>query len=260
MSDKITAPKIRGMKGQRIVAVTAYDAPSARIADLAGVDIVLVGDSVGNTVIGYDSTISVSMEEMLHHTSAASRGCSRALLVADMPFGSYQSSPSQAVDNGIALMKAGAEAVKLEGDYSEAIAALVKAGVPVMGHVGFTPQSLHKFGGYRVQGRGQQAEAVLHDAQAICDAGVFSFVVEMVPAVVAAQLTKECPAPTIGIGAGKECDGEVQVFHDLLGIAEGEPYKHTRRYMEFHSAAVQALGKYAADVRNCQFPSDENAF
>lgn len=260
MPEKVTAPKIRAMKGQRIVAVTAYDAPSAAIADEAGVDIVLVGDSVGNVSIGYGSTIPVSMEEMLHHTAAAARGCRRALLVADMPFGSYQTSAETAIANGIALVKAGAEAVKLEGVYKDAISGLTAAGVPVMGHVGFTPQSVNLFGGYRVQGKGKQADFVSDQAMGIAEAGAFAIVIEMVPAAVARSITQRVPVPTIGIGAGLDCDGEVQVFHDLLGILDGEPYKHTKRYLNFRDQAIEALRNYSEDVRNCRFPTEDNSF
>jgi 3-methyl-2-oxobutanoate hydroxymethyltransferase len=256
----MTAPAIRAMKGGRIVAVTAYDAPTAKMADDAGVDIVLVGDSLGNTVLGFESTIPVSLEQMAHHTAAAARACKRAMLVADMPFGSYQSSVSQGVDGAVTLIKAGAQAVKLEGAYIETISALIKAGIPVMGHVGFTPQSVNKFGGYRVQGRGKHAETLIADAKAIADAGAFSIVVELIPASVAARLTKEVEAPIIGIGAGLECDGEVQVLSDVLGLAPGEPFKHTKRYANLYDAAVEALRKYADEVRSCRFPTDENSF
>jgi len=257
---KITAPKIRSMKGQRIVCVTAYDYPTALVADAAGVDVVLVGDSLGNVVLGYPNTLPVSLEEMIHHTSAAARGCENALLVADMPFGSYQASVSDAVSSAIELVKAGAEAVKLEGPYTEAIEEIVRAGIPVMGHVGMTPQSVNAFGGFRVQGRGNQADAVSAAAKAVANAGAFSMVLEMIPAVVAKRITDEVPVPTIGIGAGSDCDGEVQVLHDILGLLPGEMFKHTKRYSEGRDLMVNAVKQYADDVRNCKFPTDDNTF
>ncbi|MCL6623852.1 MAG: 3-methyl-2-oxobutanoate hydroxymethyltransferase, partial [Fimbriimonadales bacterium] len=176
MQEKVTVPRIRSMKGGRIVCVTAYDAPSAELADSAGVDLILVGDSVGNVVLGYPSTLPVTLTEMVHHTSAVRRGCRRALLAADMPFGSYQPSPEKAVESAVALIQAGAEAVKLEGDFCEAIRLLTKSGIPVMGHIGMTPQSVHQFGGYRVQGRGKQSQALVDLACRIEDAGAFCLV------------------------------------------------------------------------------------
>jgi 3-methyl-2-oxobutanoate hydroxymethyltransferase len=260
MAEKITAPKIRAMKGGRIVCVTAYDAPSARIADDAGVDVVLVGDSVGNVVLGYENTLPVTLGEMLHHVRAAAKGAKRALLVADLPFGTFQASADDAIRAGIELVKAGAEAVKLEGPYTDAISGLVRAGVPVMGHVGMTPQSVNVFGGFKVQGRGQQADAVLSASQAIAHAGAFAIVLEVVPGDVAARITEQVTIPTIGIGAGSECDGEVQVFHDILGLSPEEPYKHSKRFLNAYQEMRDAIGRYADDVRNCRFPTDENTF
>ncbi|MEO7454155.1 MAG: 3-methyl-2-oxobutanoate hydroxymethyltransferase [Fimbriimonadales bacterium] len=259
MSDKITAPKIRSMKGERIVCVTAYDTPSAQIADEAGVDVILVGDSVGNTTLGYATTLPVTLEEMVHHTRAAAAGCERALLVADLPFGSYQSSSSHAVDSAVALVKAGAEAVKLEGAYTEAIQAIVRAGIPLMGHVGMTPQSVNAFGGFRVQGRGDKAEAVISAANAVEDAGAFSMVLEVIPAVVAKRVTGAVGVPTIGIGAGIECDGEIQVWHDVLGIS-AEVFKHAKPFMAGRSLMKQALADFANAVRNREFPTEDNSF
>jgi 3-methyl-2-oxobutanoate hydroxymethyltransferase len=257
---KMTAPKLRSMKGQRIVSVTAYDYPTALIADAAGVDVILVGDSLGNVVLGYPNTLPVSLDEMVHHVSAAARGCENALLVADMPFGSYQASIEEAVSSAIELVKVGAEAVKLEGPYTEAIAEIARAGIPVMGHVGMTPQSVNAFGGFRVQGKGNQAESVLAAAKAVSDAGAFSMVLEMVPGQVAKQITDAVPVPTIGIGAGLDCDGEVQVLHDILGLLPGEMFKHTKRYFEGRKAMIAAIEQYADDVRNCRFPTEDNTF
>jgi len=259
MSDKITAPKIRAMKGSRIVCVTAYDAPSARLADAAGVDLILVGDSVGNTTLGYASTLPVSLEEMIHHTRAAACGCDNALLVSDLPFGSYQAAPEEAVRSAVALVKAGAEAVKLEGDYTEGIEAIVRAGIPVMGHVGMTPQSVNAFGGFRVQGRGDRAQAVVETAKAVEGAGAFSIVLEVIPGVVAKRITDEVSVPTIGIGAGPDCDGEIQVWHDLLGISE-TVFKHAKAYLDGGELIKNALANYADEVRNKAFPTEENTF
>ncbi|MGI8924730.1 MAG: 3-methyl-2-oxobutanoate hydroxymethyltransferase [Fimbriimonadales bacterium] len=260
MSEVMTAPKISSMKGGRIVCVTAYDTPSAQMADEAGVDLILVGDSVGNTTLGYENTLPVTLDEMIHHVSAAARGCKRALLVADMPFGSFQASAEDAIRSGIELVKAGAAAVKLEGPYMGAIGGLVAAGVPVMGHIGMTPQSVHSFGGFRVQGRGNKADVVLEAGKKIADAGVFSVVLEMIPAVVARRITDELPIPTIGIGAGPDCDGEVQVWHDILGLSAGEAFKHTKRFLEGRAVITDALRAYAADVRRKTFPGSENSF
>jgi 3-methyl-2-oxobutanoate hydroxymethyltransferase len=259
MSEKMTAPKIRAMKGQRIVCITVYDAPSARLADQAGVDLVLVGDSVGNAMLGYRNTLPVTLDEMVHHTRAAAAGCERALLVADMPFGSYQASTEQAVNSAVALVKAGAEAVKLEGAFTEAIEAVVRCGIPVMGHVGMTPQSVNAFGGFRVQGRGNRAGDVLRDAKAVEEAGAFSMVLEVIPGIVAKQVTDSVSVPTIGIGAGRDCDGEIQVWHDVLGLSE-EVFKHAKAFMDGKRLIADAIRSYAEAVRNCEFPGDENTF
>ena len=259
MAEKMTAPRVRLMKGERIVCVTAYDAPSARIADEAGVDIVLVGDSLGNAVLGFENTLPVTLEQMVHHTRAAAACCKSALLVADLPFGSYQASVSDAINASVTLVKAGAEAVKLEGTFVEAIEAIVRAGIPVMGHVGMTPQSVNAFGGFRVQGRGDKAELVVESAKAVEGAGAFSMVLEVIPAIVAKRVTTSVSVPTIGIGAGIECDGEIQVWHDILGLSE-ETFKHSKKFAEGRSIFTEALRDYAHAVRNRIFPADENSF
>lgn len=258
---RITAPAIRAMRaeGRRVVCVTAYDAPTAAIADAAGVDLVLVGDSLGNVVLGYESTIPVSLEDMIRHTAAAARGVSHALLVADLPFGSYQSSVAQAVDSSVALIKSGAQAVKLEGAYVEHVQAIVRAGIPVMGHVGMTPQSVNQFGGFRVQGKGEHGEAVIEAARALEDAGVFSIVLELVPAELSRRITDALTIPTIGIGAGVECSGQVQVFHDVLGLGDGM-FKHVKRYADGKTLLVEALQRYAEEVRSGEFPDSEHSF
>ena len=261
MADKWTAPRILAAKqsSRRSVCITAYDAPTAIWADEAGVDLILVGDSIGNVVLGFDSTLSVDMEDMIRATSAVARTKPNALLVADMPFGSYQLSPEQAVDSAILLVKAGAEAVKIEGGYVEAICAVLKAGIPVMGHVGMTPQSVHAFGGFRVQGKGDAGESVFELAKALDDSGVFSIVLELIPTSLSARITDAVKCPTIGIGAGIACNGQIQVMHDVLGLHEGH-FKHAKRYFEGKSAMVEALRQYAEEVRNEGFPGSEHSF
>ena len=261
MAGKKTAPAIRAMKakGERIVCLTAYDFPSASIADAAGVDLVLVGDSLGNVVLGYENTVPVTLEEMAHHTRAARRGVRDALFVADLPFGSYQASVAQAVESAVVLMKAGAEAVKLEGPYTDAIRAIVKAGIPVIGHVGMTPQSVNAFGGFRVQGRGEDGKAQRESACCVQEAGAFAIVLELIPAELSSQITQDLEIPTIGIGAGPQCDGEIQVFHDVVGLST-EVFKHSKDYVGARSQFVTGLQNYAAEVRGRQFPSEENSF
>lgn len=259
MSDKVTAPKIRSMKGrERIVSITAYDTPMARLADESGVDFILVGDSVGDVVLGYSTTLPVTMDEMLSHVHAVRRGVNRALLVADMPFGSYQPSVERAMDSAVAFMKAGVEAVKVEGA-SECIAPLVRAGIPVMGHVGLTPQSVYAFGGHKVQGKGDNADAVLAAAQNVQEQGAFAIVLELVPTSLAARITKCLDIPTIGIGAGVQCDGQIQVMHDVLGLSE-KTYKHAKAFVDARSLIQKGLGDYVKHVRAGSFPEESNSF
>jgi len=247
--------------GTPIVMVTAYDAPGARLADEAGVDSILVGDSLGMTVLGFGSTLPVTMDDMVRHTAAVVRATSRALVVADMPFGSYQASPDDAVTNAARLLaEGGAAAVKVEGGVAVAhlVDRLVSAGIPVMGHIGLTPQSVHAFGGYKVQGRDTDAAlALVGDALALEEAGAFAVVLELVPAELAALITEELDIPTIGIGGGGFCDGQVQVFHDLLGLGTFTP-RHARQYVDAGAVIRDALGAYAADVRSGAFPAEEN--
>ena len=245
-------------RGEKIVCVTAYDTPTAQMADAAGVDVVLVGDSVGNVVLGYESTLPVSLADMVHHTRAAARGVERALLVADMPFGSYQATVGGAVESAVELMKAGAQAVKLEGDYPEAVRAMVRAGIPVIGHVGMTPQSMHAFGGYKVKGKGDEGDGGLAAALSLDDAGVFSMVLELIPKGLAARITGAVGCPTIGIGAGVECDGQIQVFHDALGLSPIK-LRHAKRYAEGYAVFVDALKRYGDEVRDSAFPGDEHS-
>ncbi len=261
MPEKVTAPKIRAMreKGQRIVCLTAYDAMFGEMADAAGVDLVLVGDSVGNTMLGYSSTVPVTLDEMLHHTRATQRGVKRALLVGDLPFGSYQASSEQAVLSSIALVKAGAEAVKLEGEYTEAISAIAKAGIPVMAHLGMTPQSVHQFGGHKVQGKGVHGEELLAAARAVESAGAFAVVLELIPAELAERITAAISIPTIGIGAGVGCSGQIQVLHDVLGFSR-QSFRHARSYADGYGCLLQAMEQYASEVRSGSFPDAEHSF
>ncbi|RYG35814.1 3-methyl-2-oxobutanoate hydroxymethyltransferase [bacterium] len=261
MADKITAPMLRRMraKGQRIACVTAYDAAFGAMADAAGVDVILVGDSVGNTTLGYADTIPVTLAEMVHHTKAVRAGVRRALLVADLPLGSYNASTAQAVESAAALAKVGADAVKLEGVYPEAIEAIQRMGVPVMGHLGFTPQAKNRIGGAKVQGRGEEGEVVMSDAVSVDEAGVFAMVLELIPGELAKLVTERVGAPTIGIGAGIHCSGEIQVLHDVLGLEEGT-FRHAKRYLQGRELIVDALRSYAAEVRENAFPGPENTF
>lgn len=277
----------RKRKGRPIVMVTAYDAPQARLADAAGVDAILVGDSVGMTTLGYDNTLPVTVADIVHHTRAVlrgqtarradvcpdapptaeevARGARHALLVADLPFGSYGATVEDGVRAGMRLVaEGGAQAVKLEGAgpiVLETVRRLVEVGVPVIGHIGMTPQSVHRFGGFRVQGRSDDdAAAVLEDARALEAAGAFGLVLEVIPADLARRITESVGAVTIGIGAGVDCDGQVQVLHDLIGLADGPPFKHARRYAELGEALRDAVAAYAADVRARHFPGSENSF
>ncbi len=249
-------------RGERLVVVTAYDYGQGRIADAAGVDAVLVGDSLAMVVLGHPDTLSVTMEEMLHHTKAVRRGVKRALLVADMPYGSFHLDAAQAVGNAIRFVKeAGVQAVKIEGPRPELVSALVAAEVPTMGHLGLTPQSVHRFGGFKVQGRSVGArEAILEAALALEAAGAFSLVLECVPTDLAAEISEKLAIPTIGIGAGAGCDGQVLVFHDLLGLEERIAPRFVRRYAELGLLAREGIERFAADIRSGSFPSPEEGY
>ena len=251
-------------KGEPIVAVTAYDFPTARIADEAGVDLILVGDSLGTVVLGYESTLPVTMEDMLHHTRAVTRAKTAALVVGDMPFMSYQVSAEQAVLNaGRFVQEAGADAIKLEGGerVADAVRRIVEAGIPVMGHLGLTPQSVLAFGGYRVQARGEaDQERLTQEAKLLEQCGCFSLVLEGIPARLGAAVSRELTIPTIGIGAGVQCDGQVLVTHDLLGLFHGHQPKFVRRYAELGAATRDAFARYVADVKARRFPSDAESY
>ncbi|MDQ3896946.1 MAG: 3-methyl-2-oxobutanoate hydroxymethyltransferase [Actinomycetota bacterium] len=264
MAQHVTVPAIRAAKGgEPLVMVTAYDAPTARIADDAGVDVILVGDSVAMVVLGYDDTLQVTVDDMARHVAAVGRARSHALVVADLPWLSYHLSTEDAVRNAAVLVRAGAAAVKLEGGRSRVpvVRALVDAQIPVMGHLGLTPQSVHTLGGYRVQGQqADDAAALADDARALADAGCFAIVLECVPREVARLITGSVPVPTIGIGAGPDCDGQVLVFHDLLGLEDRIVPKFVRRYGSLKADAVAGVTAYAADVRARAFPSDAESY
>jgi len=249
---------------QKITCLTAYDYPTARLIDEAGVDVILVGDSLGMVVLGHENTLSVTIEEMLHHTRAARRGTRRALLVADMPYGSYHTDIAQSIQNAMRFVKeAGAEAVKIEGGERrlELISRLTEAEIPVMGHVGLTPQSLNALGGYRVQGKTfDTAERLIRDARAVEAAGAFAVVLEAIPRELAAQITRELRIPTIGIGAGPECDGQILVIHDLLGLTFHQTPKFARLYADVREIIAKAAKEYCEDVRGGTFPSDGESY
>ena len=251
-------------RGEKIVMVTAYDAPSGALADAAGVDLVLVGDSAAMTVLGHDSTVPATMEEMLVLSRATTRGAHRPIVIADMPFGSFQVSDEQAVENGIRFVKeAGVEAVKLEGAGAmlSRARALVEAGIPVMGHIGLTPQSATMLGGFKAQGRSaDKARALLADARALEAAGCFAIVLEAVPAPVAERITAELVIPTIGIGAGGGCDGQVLVWHDLLGLYEGRAPRFVKQYADLAAEIRRALEAYVAEVRSGAFPEEQHTY
>ncbi len=257
MPEKVTVPGIRGRKGQeKLVCVTAYDAPTAALLDEAGADIVLVGDSVGNVQLGYDSTLPVSMDEMVHHLRAARRGLKRALLVADMPFLSYQPGIRDAILNAGRFIKEGADAVKIEGgaEIAETAAALVSHGIPLMGHVGLTPQRLREYGGYGMKGKDAlSAYAIWQSAKILDRAGIFSLVLESMPRTLGRLISRDCRAPTIGIGAGPDCDGQVLVFNDLVGLTPAPP-RFARAYAQGRSIFLKAAKDFVRDVRGGGFP------
>jgi len=262
---KLTIPDIRNRKNDTPIAeLTAYDYPWAKVADTAGIDVVLVGDSLGMVVLGYPDTVSVTMEEMIHHTKAVVRGVERALVVTDMPFGSYNSSIPAAIDNATRILKEGrADAVKLEGGVSMAptVAAIVNAGIPVQGHIGLTPQTATSLGGFKVQGKSAQAaKQLLDDAKALEDAGCFSIVLEAIPAPLAERITQTLSIPTIGIGAGAGCDGQVLVIHDLVGLYDRFTPKFVKQYAKINEPILEALKQYKAEVENRSFPTEAHSF
>jgi 3-methyl-2-oxobutanoate hydroxymethyltransferase len=257
----VTVPDFRAARTQnrRLAVVTAYDFTAAKIADEAGVDAILVGDSLGMVVQGHATSLPVSLAEIAYHTRCVARAVKRCLIVADLPFGSYQESPRQAVRAAVKLLKAGAHAVKLEGGERvlPAVAAVVAADIPVMGHIGLTPQSVHRMGGFKVQ---RDADALLADARAVEAAGAFSMVVEGVPTDLGTRVTQAVSVPTIGIGAGPGCDGQVLVWHDLLGLFDGFRPKFVKRYAELGTLAKDAIASYCIEVRSGAFPAAEHGF
>ncbi len=267
MSKQVTAPAVRNRKvragSQPLVMLTAYDAPGARMVDEAGADMILVGDSVAMVVLGYDDTLQVTVDDMAHHVAAVARARPRALIVGDLPWMSYHVSPAETVRNAATLVRAGAQAVKLEGGAKRVpmVEAIIDAEIPVMGHVGLTPQSIHAMGGFRVQGKERDAAlALVDEARALEAAGCFAIVLEGVPTEVGAMLTDALAIPTIGIGAGPHCDGQVLVFHDVLGIEDRITPKFVRRYASLKADAVAALAEFTADVRGSRFPSSAESY
>ncbi|MDR3289344.1 MAG: 3-methyl-2-oxobutanoate hydroxymethyltransferase [Peptococcaceae bacterium] len=249
--------------GQKIAMLTAYDSFTAALLDEAGIESILVGDSLGNVMLGYETTVPVTLEEMLHHTKTVSRGCKRALIVGDMPFLTYHTGVAEALRNaGRFLQEGGAQAVKIEGgkERAETVRAMVEAGIPVMGHLGLTPQSIHQLGGFKVQGRSEEAaQKLLEDALALEAAGAFAVVLECVPAALAAKLTQALRIPTIGIGGGNECDGQVLVTHDMLGIF-AKPPKFVKKFAQLREPMIQAFQEYKKEVEAKVFPGPEQSY
>jgi 3-methyl-2-oxobutanoate hydroxymethyltransferase len=262
---RMTTTKLRGMKerGEKIVMLTAYDYSTAKLADQAGIPLLLVGDSLGRVMLGYDSEVRVTMDDMLHHTKAVSRGVQNALVIGDMPFMSYTISPDEALRNAARfIQEGGARAIKLEGAaVVPTIERMVASGIPVMGHLGLTPQSINVIGGHKIQGKTREAaEKILHDALALEQAGCFAIVLETVPSPLAALISRKLTIPTIGIGAGPDCDGQVQVIHDILGWYPDFMPKHARKYTDMASALTTAYQDYMRDVQSGVFPAEENSF
>ena len=266
VKSRTTIPDIMRMKSrsEKIAVLTAYDYPLAKLIDQAGIDMILVGDSVGSVFSGYDNTLPVTLEEMIYHTRAVLRGCHQALVVTDMPFMSYQIDLAEARRNAGRLIKeAGAQAVKLEGgeQMAETIRALVDIDIPVVGHVGLTPQSIHRMGGFRVQGREEdQARRILADARAVTEAGAFALVLEGIPRTLAAEVTAAVDIPTIGIGAGVDCDGQVLVIHDILGLSDKYSPKFVKRYADIAPSIAEGIGRYIREVKDGSFPTPDHSF
>jgi 3-methyl-2-oxobutanoate hydroxymethyltransferase len=264
--EKVSAPSLRSSKqrGERLVCLTAYDYPTARIVDEAGIDVILVGDSLGNVVLGYGNTVPVTLEEILIHLKAVRRAVQRALLVADMPYGSFHTGEDDAVRNALRLVKeGGAEAIKLEGGHKrvQLVKRLVDEEVSVMGHIGLTPQSINQLGAYRVQGKTPKAaQQLIDDAKALEDAGAFAVVLEVVPRVIAKMITESVHIPTIGIGAGVHCDIQVLVLHDMLGLSFGKQARFVRPYANLREVMTDAVSRYADDVRNGTYPSEAESY
>jgi len=263
---KVTPVDVQAMKkqGKKITMLTAYDYPMALLEDRAGIDIILVGDSLAMTVLGHENTLPVTMDEMLHHTKAVARGAKHCLILGDMPFMSYNTSEREAIHNAGRFMKeAGADAVKLEGGVSvkETVRAIVRGGIPVMGHIGLTPQTISMLGGFKVQGKdAQAAQKIIDDALALQDAGAFSVLLEAVPAPIAKMVTERLTVPTIGIGAGVHCDGQVLVVHDMLGLFDRFTPKFAKKYVNLSEVILKALDAYKEEVIKGEFPTDQHSF
>ena len=266
MIHRVTIRDIANMKtrGEKIPMVTAYDYTTARLADDTGVPSILVGDSLGMVVLGYESTVSVTLDEMLHHSKAVCRGAKHALVVGDLPFMTYHIDVSQALRNAARIVQeGGAQAVKLEGGeiVAETVRRIVECGIPVMGHIGLTPQSVNALGGYRVRGKGvEEATRLVKDAKALEEAGAYSVVLELVPAALAKIITRQVSIPTIGIGAGRYCDGQIQVLHDMLGLFTDFVPKHAKQYATLRDTIAQAFTQYMAEVKNETFPTEKESF
>jgi 3-methyl-2-oxobutanoate hydroxymethyltransferase len=264
MRKKVTIPDILQMKpeGRKLTVLTSYDYPTARLVDAAGVDAILVGDSAGVVFSGYENTLPVTMDEMLYHVKAVVRAKPKALVIGDMPFMACQCGELKALENCGRMLQEGAEAVKIEGGVNMAsiIRAVTTMDIPVMGHVGLTPQSVHRMGGYKVQGRKEQAERILEDAHAVQEAGAFAVVLEGIPAKLAARITEELAIPTIGIGAGPGCDGQVLVIHDILGLCEKYSPRFVKRYADLGPVITEAARQYVSEVKDGLFPTEEHSF
>ena len=262
----VTTYRLTEMKqrGEKIAMLTSYDYSMAKIVDAAGVDVILVGDSAANVMAGYETTVPITLEMMIYHARSVVRAVNRALVVVDLPFGTYQGNSKVALDSAIRIMKeTEADAVKMEGgeEILESVQRILSAGIPVMGHLGLTPQSIHKFGTYAVRAREvAEAEKLLHDAHLLSEAGCFGIVLEKIPAALAARVTREIPTPTIGIGAGPGCDGQVLVIHDMLGINKGFSPRFLRRYADLHTVMTEAVGQYVQDVKSCDFPNEKEQY
>lgn len=262
----VTTLRLKEMKdrGEKIAMLTSYDYSMAKIVDAAGVDVILVGDSAANVMAGYETTVPITLDAMIYHARSVVRAVERALVVVDLPFGTYQGNSKMALDSAIRIMKeTEADAVKLEGgeEILESVERILTAGIPIMGHLGLTPQSIHKFGTYTVRAREEaEAEKLVRDAHLLSEAGCFGIVLEKIPAALAARVTAEIPTPTIGIGAGAGCDGQVLVIHDMLGINKGFSPRFLRRYADLHTVMTGAVEQYVRDVKECDFPNEKEQY
>ena len=262
----VTTLRLKEMKdrGEKIAMLTSYDYSMAKIVDAAGVDVILVGDSAANVMAGYETTVPITLDAMIYHARSVVRAVERALVVVDLPFGTYQGNSKVALDSAIRIMKeTEADAVKMEGgeEILESVQRILSAGIPVMGHLGLTPQSIHKFGTYAVRAKEEaEAEKLLRDAHLLSEAGCFGIVLEKIPAALAARVTAEIPTPTIGIGAGAGCDGQVLVIHDMLGINKGFSPRFLRRYADLHTVMTGAVEQYVRDVKECDFPNEKEQY